>query len=660
MKKLKFHTTSILIILCLFCIGIAVLLWRQVYLHSKADKKESIQRAIRHHNNLVFSLEQHTIRTLEGADAVLRLAKNEIERFGMNTPLNHIINTGLNDLNLFEGLAITDSTGKVINTYPEKLNDRLLKLSDRQHFLIHKHHPDTFYISTPLMSKSINQPVIVISRRISGNDGSFLGTIAIQLHPSTFMAFYKEASLNDHDILSLISPEGITYARRTGMNESSGEDISKSPLFRHVKRQPVGSYFAEDAIQGIPTYFSYRKLRDYPIIATVGSSESDILSNYQQRKRREFAFGMAVSTLLLGFGLYIFITLRQRRKDINTLIDSESKYRSIFEGSQDAIFLLSASGRIQDLNQSAINLFRLKDQPRGEMFTRIFKYDQSFEDFQHSCFSGCEVQFDRLDHTAFIGEISLSLFYDALQQQHVLLLIRDVSQRKQMEKHLEMEQKRHQLELTKHIITAQEKERELIGKELHDNINQVLTTVKLYLETAVADKSVKEELITRSIQHILNCIQEIRSLSHSLSAPTLGTHSLVDSIQSLAENLQAFQLFSIHFNTEHFTKPISKDQSLALYRIAQEQFTNIIKHANATEVQVHLEQNEESTTLTIKDNGKGFQTFNSAKGIGINNMTSRAKAFHGSFNIYSIPAAGCTLTVSLPLEDPQVVKESWS
>lgn len=660
MRKLKFHTTSLIIILCIFCLGLTVLLWWQVFSHSQTDRKETINRTIRHNNNLVFSLEQHTVRTLDEADAVLRLTRQEIERYGMNVPLNTLLMRGLSDLKLFEGLAVLDSNGSMVNTFPKLSNKNLLQLSDREHFLVHKNHPDTFYISTPILSKTINKPVLVLSRRINDRKGNFQGTIAIQILPSRFMAFYKEASLNQLDILSLIAPDGITYARRTGNTESSGENIIKSPLFTHVAQNPVGSYFAKDAIAGIPTYFSYRKIKEYPIIATVGSSEHDVLANYQLRKKREITFGIAGSVLVLGFGCYAFITIRQRRKDIMNLIESESKYRSIFQGSQDAIFLLDAEGRIMDLNESALRMFRLVDLPKQQVFTSIFKYGKTFQDFEFANQPNGEVSFERLDQSSFIGEISWSKFLDATQIAQIILLIRDVTPRKKMEKQLELSQKKHQTELTKQIITAQEKERELIGKELHDNINQVLTTVKLYLETATKDSTLKDDLIEKSIRHIMSCIQEIRALSHSLSAPTLGTHSLVDSIKSLAENMQSASSFVISFDTADFRLPVSKDQSLALYRIAQEQFTNIIKHAHATEVKVKLSQDESNTILTITDNGMGFHSQKNKKGIGINNMTSRAKAFQGSLRIYSHPGKGCTLSINLPLEDPDAIEMSWS
>ncbi len=659
MRKLKFHTTSLIIILCIFCIGLTALLWWQVFTHSQTDRKETINRTIRHNNNLVFSLEQHTIRTLEEADAVLRLTRQEIERYGMHVPLNTLLMRGLSDLKLFEGLAVLDTTGKIVNTFPQQSNEKLLQLSDREHFLVHKKYPDTFYISTPIISKTINKPVLVLSRRINDRQGNFQGTIAIQILPSRFMSFYREASLNQLDILSLIAPDGITYARRTGDKESSGENIIKSPLFNHVAKNPVGSYYAKDAIAGIPTYFSYRKIHGYPIIATVGSSERDVLANYQLRKKREFAFGIAGSLLVLGLGTYVIITIRQRRKDIMNLIESESKYRSIFQGSQDAIFLLDAEGRIMELNESALHMFRLSEPPKHQVFTNIFKYGETFKDFEFANQPSGEVSFERLDQTGFIGEISWSKFLDANQMAQIILLIRDVTPRKKMEKQLELSQKKHQTELTKQIITAQEKERELIGKELHDNINQVLTTVKLYLETATKDSTLKDEMINRSIRHIMNCIQEIRSLSHSLSAPTLGTHSLLDSIKSLAENIQTGSSLNFSFATTGFRLPVSKDQSLALYRIAQEQFTNIIKHAKATEVKVELAQDSSNTILTISDNGVGFHSRKHNRGIGINNMTSRAKAFQGSLTIDSLPGEGCTLSITLPLEDPEAIELSW-
>ena len=91
------------------------------------------------------------------------------------------------------------------------------------------------------------------------------------------------------------------------------------------------------------------------------------------------------------------------------------------------------------------------------------------------------------------------------------------------------------------------------------------------------------------------------------------------------------------------------NQKLAIYRIIQEQLNNVVKHANATAVSIILSQKEHNTTLVIRDNGKGFNTFERRNGIGLNNIISRTKVFDGMVEIESAPGKGCRLIVHMPI-----------
>jgi signal transduction histidine kinase len=210
------------------------------------------------------------------------------------------------------------------------------------------------------------------------------------------------------------------------------------------------------------------------------------------------------------------------------------------------------------------------------------------------------------------------------------------------------EQNRYQLSVTKQVINAQEREREVIGRELHDNVNQVLTTVKLYLEMALTDKEARERLLPKSIQYVMDSINEIRKLSQDLSAPTLGTRSLIDSISALLEVIRSSSGLRITFRHNSYQTTLPMEQKLALYRIIQEQLNNVIKHAKADKVLIHLAQTATGITLSIKDNGQGFDTTCQRNGIGINNIISRASVFGGSVQLESEPGKGCVLNVLLP------------
>lgn len=147
----------------------------------------------------------------------------------------------------------------------------------------------------------------------------------------------------------------------------------------------------------------------------------------------------------------------------------------------------------------------------------------------------------------------------------------------------------------------------------------------------------------------MTSINEIRNLSRDLSAPTLGTKSLTDSITALVEMVASSSGVYIAFDHCSYRASVSMNQKLAVYRIVQEQLNNIIKHAFATHVSVSLSQAEDHTILTVRDNGKGFDTLGKRNGIGLNNIISRAKVFNGKVKIESAPGKGCLLMVSLPI-----------
>ncbi|MGZ3852644.1 MAG: sensor histidine kinase, partial [Flavisolibacter sp.] len=219
--------------------------------------------------------------------------------------------------------------------------------------------------------------------------------------------------------------------------------------------------------------------------------------------------------------------------------------------------------------------------------------------------------------------------------------------RRRLEDRLTKEEERYERLLTEQMIAVQEREREWIGRELHDNVNQVLTTAKLYLE--MASKKDADPLIPRSMQLINSSICEIRNLSHQLSAPTLGTRSLVDSINALIEMVEFSTHLQFEFDHTRYDGQLIMNQKLALYRILQEQLNNVIKHAHAKRVWISLNEQDGQVILTVKDNGKGFDLQIKANGIGINNIISRAKIIGGTVRIESFPKKGCRLVVSVPI-----------
>lgn len=212
----------------------------------------------------------------------------------------------------------------------------------------------------------------------------------------------------------------------------------------------------------------------------------------------------------------------------------------------------------------------------------------------------------------------------------------------------EEEKQRHKL-ITEAVIRAQENERSLIGLELHDNINQVLTTVKLHNEMVLEGIGDPKIILPRTMKYLQDCINEIRSLSKRLSAPTLGKISLEESVKDLIDSINATSKVKITHQISGLKNQVLKQElHLGIYRILQEQLNNVLKHAEASEVFIHLEQNEDRIHLLVTDNGKGFTVQNNKAGIGLMNMQTRAESLNGTFELETKPGYGCKVKVEVP------------
>lgn len=226
----------------------------------------------------------------------------------------------------------------------------------------------------------------------------------------------------------------------------------------------------------------------------------------------------------------------------------------------------------------------------------------------------------------------------------------DITERKKLQDELSAQILARQRQVTEATIMAQEKERAEIGRELHDNINQILTTTKMYLDMAIAEEDIREELMLKSHQNISSAIEEIRILSKSLVPPSLGDIGIKEAISEMINNLNISQKIDIRLRTSGMPKSvIAGNTQLMIFRIVQEQMSNIIKHSKATEAEIKLAVTRNELVVTISDNGVGFDPKKRMKGIGLMNITSRAEVHNGKVEVISSPGNGCTLRISIPL-----------
>jgi two-component system sensor histidine kinase UhpB len=230
----------------------------------------------------------------------------------------------------------------------------------------------------------------------------------------------------------------------------------------------------------------------------------------------------------------------------------------------------------------------------------------------------------------------------------VLGAMMDITERKKMQEELVRNQIETQKLITQVTIQTQEKERGVIGRELHDNINQILATAKLCVDMAINEEHFRKELLHRSYDSISKAINEIRILSKTLVPPSLGDIGLKEALLEMIENISSPELMIRMKANDHLIENLSNNKKLIIYRIVQEQINNILKHSKATESQIELKTHNKKLQLLIKDNGVGFDPKKKAKGIGLNNIISRVEMHNGLIEIISSPGKGCMMKVEIP------------
>lgn len=200
-------------------------------------------------------------------------------------------------------------------------------------------------------------------------------------------------------------------------------------------------------------------------------------------------------------------------------------------------------------------------------------------------------------------------------------------------------------EIARIILSTQEKERFEVGKELHDNVCQMLATVKLYMEAGLKDDHHLREFVCLGKDLLMKSMEELRRISRCLAPPSLGHMPLQQSLGELVHSIRIAHK-DIHLEIEGLNEDsIHQELKLSIYRIVQEQLNNIMKYADATRIDIFVHQQENVLNIKVKDNGVGFDTTRQRTGIGITNMISRVNVFGGKIQIDTSPGKGCVLSV---------------
>jgi signal transduction histidine kinase len=222
-----------------------------------------------------------------------------------------------------------------------------------------------------------------------------------------------------------------------------------------------------------------------------------------------------------------------------------------------------------------------------------------------------------------------------------------------------MKQHEQRKMLSKRLIDLLERDREQVAMELHDHVGQILTYLKINLEIIQGqlrpEHSSLEFRIKATKEKAVQAMRDIKHISRGLKPSVLGTLGLVSSLKELLNEIEMNTGITTKFFTNEISKRFEKGTELAIYRITQEALNNIVKHTHASTVFVSLIVKEDRISLSIEDDGAGFDLekmmeFTDGQGaLGLLIMRERTEQLHGEFSIESDIGKGTHLLVEIPI-----------
>jgi signal transduction histidine kinase len=206
--------------------------------------------------------------------------------------------------------------------------------------------------------------------------------------------------------------------------------------------------------------------------------------------------------------------------------------------------------------------------------------------------------------------------------------------------------------LNKAVTDAQENQRQQISMELHDNVKQMMAASLLnidFLKMVIKDDETTVPIISNVKNYMREAMEELRRIAHQLAPSVDETISLEEKFKTVIASMNVSGTITVNYHFEKFEEAIKTDVQLAMYRILQEQFSNILKYANASHVEITVARHNGEIYMVIQDNGEGFDTGLKKHGLGLENIKRRVQVFNGNFRISSAPGRGCRLDVEIPV-----------
>lgn len=334
-------------------------------------------------------------------------------------------------------------------------------------------------------------------------------------------------------------------------------------------------------------------------------------------------------------------------EELKSITISRDYFTNIFNSVTDMVFILNSRGIIEDVNHSAeVQLGYKAGCLQGKAFNELHHDKPSFfhhikKQLRNQAAVVVNDGFLYQQQGGFLNvRINASRFNDAHKKKLILLTASDTSFQVQAEKMI-----------IRAIIDTQEKERQRLAKDLHDSLTQQLSAIKFYISsiTETERKKKEKEILVKSNEALTEVIADMRNVCFNLMPRTLEEFGLVKAVKEFCDHNLRQRHTRFVIRQQQRLPAFSAALSIDLYRVIQEVISNAIRHGQAREINICFSYQRRLLTVSVSDNGKGFDTERPARGMGLQNVQSRVKSHNGRVLLTSKSGEGTECKITIPV-----------